>query len=406
MMHVGLDLSRRRVDVCVLDQGGRRVLETACSPDPGGLDGLVVRVAGLVEAARLLGFDDDQAGVQAVIESMTGARTVRDHLVGSGWQVLIADAARAKALAPLTCKTDRIDAWVLAELSRRDLVPAIWLPGPGTRGLRERTRFRAHLIKHRTALKNRIHSALVAFGHPCPVSDLFGVGGRRLLATLDLPGPWREDVSTALDVIDHLDEQIDLVEAQLRAHLHATKTAASSPASSPVSNPASNPGGVGGGLDWDDGQDAQDVARFVGMIRRLQTMPGVGPVLALTIAVEIGDISRFPGPSHLVGYTGLCPQVYQSGQRDRRGKLTKHGPKYLRWALIEATTNACTHPVYRDRYRRTKARLGQQRGSQVARVELARRLAKAIWWMLTTDTDFNPTAPTSARAGAHGDLAA
>ena len=104
----------------------------------------------------------------------------------------VADAAKAKGLAPLTCKTDRIDAWVLAELSRRDLVPPVWLPDPVTRSVRERARFRLHLVGHRRALKNRVHAALIGFGHPCPVSDLFGAGGRRLLARLALPPAWAE----------------------------------------------------------------------------------------------------------------------------------------------------------------------------------------------------------------------
>ena len=62
----------------------------------------------------------------------------------------------------------------------------------------------------------------------------------------------------------------------------------------------------------------------------LLTVPGVGWVLAHTIAAEIGDISRFASPNKLQGYTGLCPRVAQSGDKDRRGPLTKHGPRYLR----------------------------------------------------------------------------
>ena len=61
---------------------------------------------------------------------MNGARFVHDMLELAGWEVEIADAQKVKGLAPLACKTDRIDAWVLAELSRRDLIPAIWLPTP------------------------------------------------------------------------------------------------------------------------------------------------------------------------------------------------------------------------------------------------------------------------------------
>jgi transposase len=122
-------------------------------------------------------------------------------------------------------------------------------------------------------------------------------------------------------------------------------------------------------------------------------------VLAYTIAAEIGDIARFPSPTKLAGYTGLCPRVYQSGESDRRGPLSKKGPRYLRWALIEASSHASRHPAYRERYQRTRARLGKQRGPKVAQVDLARRLAEAIWHMLTHDRPFAPagaTAPMTA----------
>jgi Transposase len=71
-----------------------------------------------------------------------------------------------KGLAPLACKTDRIDAWVLAELSRRDLVPAIWLPDPLVRAERERARWRLHLVCHRSSLKQRVHAVLLTHASP------------------------------------------------------------------------------------------------------------------------------------------------------------------------------------------------------------------------------------------------
>src|SRR5207247_224087 len=135
-------------------------------------------------------------------ESMNGARFVHDRLEELGWQVEIADAQKVKGLAPLACKTDRIDAWVLAELSRRELVPAIWLPDPAVRAERERARWRLHLVRHRTSLKNRIHATLLAFGKPCPVSDLFGVAGRELLARLEVPQPWRGRIDASLQLIE------------------------------------------------------------------------------------------------------------------------------------------------------------------------------------------------------------
>src|SRR5436305_3539103 len=97
---------------------------------------------------------------------MTGARFVHDTLEEHGWEVLIADAQKVKGLAPLACKTDKIDARVLATLSARDLVPAIWLPDPSIRRERELARFRLHLVRHRTTLKSRIHATLMTFGTP------------------------------------------------------------------------------------------------------------------------------------------------------------------------------------------------------------------------------------------------
>lgn len=124
MLHAGLDLSRRRVDVHVLNEAGKTLVVDAFPPDADGLAHLVRHVASFGEE------------VHAVIESMNGARFVHDTLELHGWGVEIADALRVKGLAPLACKTDKIDAKVLAELSRRDLVPAIWLPTPSVRAER------------------------------------------------------------------------------------------------------------------------------------------------------------------------------------------------------------------------------------------------------------------------------
>ena len=82
--------------------------------------------------------------------------------------------------------------------------------------------------------------------------------------------------------------------------------------------------------------------------------------------------------------------MFTAGDSDRRGPLAKNGPKYLRWALIEAAVHAARHPRYAERYRRTKTRLGRQRGPKVAQVDLARRLAEAIWHMLMTNKPFAP----------------
>jgi len=202
-LHVGMDLSRHRLDVRVLEEGGATVAELAVAPTGPELRRLAARFS-------------LEGPVRAVIESMNGARFVHDRLELAGWQVEIADAQKVKGLAPLACKTDRIDARVLAELARRDLVPAIWLPDPRLRAERERARWRLHLVRHRSSLKQRVHAVLLTHGKPCPVSDLFGVRGRQLLAQLGLPEPWQGTIEASLRLIDELEREIDDCERELR----------------------------------------------------------------------------------------------------------------------------------------------------------------------------------------------
>src|ERR1019366_406236 len=118
MLYTGLDLSRRRLDVHVLDEDGRTIEVTAVRPDADALRTLAVHI---------LRHGQE---VSAAIESMTGARFVHDTLEFAGWDVAIADAAKVKGIAPLAAKTDKIDARVLAELARRDLVPEITAAAP------------------------------------------------------------------------------------------------------------------------------------------------------------------------------------------------------------------------------------------------------------------------------------
>ena len=220
MLHAGLDLGRKRLDVCLLSGRGERLDQLAVPPDVESLRRLAGRIDG-----------HHAKPVSAVVESMTGARLVHDTLEQEGWSVEIADAQTVKGLAPLACKTDKIDSLVLAVLSQRDLVPAISLPDPHVREERELARFRLHLVKNKTALKNRVHSTLINFGRACPVSELFGPAGRRLLERLEIPEPWRSNVTASVVLIDDLERQIDELNRRLRdGHAdHPTSACCSAP---------------------------------------------------------------------------------------------------------------------------------------------------------------------------------
>jgi transposase len=139
MQYLGIDWGTRRAAWCALDEQGS-LIEGTIPADEDGLVRLVAR----------LGPD-----VRGCVEMMSGAVWVRDRLAACGWEIEIADARKVKAIAPLACKTDRVDARVLAELARRGLVPGVWVPSLDERALRERLRRRAHLVRLSTSAVNR-----------------------------------------------------------------------------------------------------------------------------------------------------------------------------------------------------------------------------------------------------------
>jgi transposase len=139
--YVGLDWAYRTAQWCALGPGGEIAGEGRIPADRDGLARLVIQLG-------------DE--VKACLEMMSGALWVRDELAGCGWQVQVADARKVKTVAPLAAKTDKVDARLLAELSRRELVPARWLPSLDERALRERLRRRMHLVRLRTSAKGRI----------------------------------------------------------------------------------------------------------------------------------------------------------------------------------------------------------------------------------------------------------
>jgi transposase len=256
--------------------------------------------------------------VKACLEMMSGALWVRDELVACGWQVQVADARKVKTVAPLAAKTDKVDARLLAELSRRQLVPALWLPSFDERELRERLRRRMHLVRLRTSAKGRIFGLQTQWGIRISLRRLRRADGMTLLERAGMPAVWRHSISECLALIDFLDARIVPLDTELRPFAQADPRAV-----------------------------------------LLDTIPGVAELLALTIAVEIGEIGRFAGPEKLVSYGRLAPRVRQSGEgRPHTGPLNKSGSRLLGWAAVEAAQHAWResnpwHQLYLDVSRRS-----------------------------------------------------
>jgi transposase len=337
VQYLGIDWGTRRAAWCALSPSGE-LTEGAISADEDGLVRLVARLG---------------PEVRGCIEMMSGAPWVRDSLTACGWTIEIADARKVKAIAPLACKTDRVDARVLADLARRDLVPTVWVPPLDDRAIRERLRRRSHLIRLRTSSINRTFGLLTQWGLRRNLTALRKPGALDELAERGVPEVWRDSLAVLLAVIDDLDRQLVPLERELRP-----------------------------------------LARADARARLLMTIPGVAELLGLTIASEIGDIGRFATAGKLVGYSGLTPRIKQSGQSARIGRISKAGPDTLRWAAVEAAQQAWRpnnpwHGLYTD----IKRRHGK---ANPARAAVARKILIASWHILARNEPFKPAAHRAA----------
>jgi transposase len=336
--YVGVDWAYRQAQWCALSSGGEVVGEGQIPADRDGLARLVLQLGD---------------GVRACLEMMSGALWVRDELVACGWLVEVADARKVKTVAPLAAKTDKVDARLLAELSRRELVPALWLPSLDERALRERLRRRMHLVRLRTSAKGRIFGLQTQWGIRLSLERLRRADGLTLLERAGMPAVWRRSVGECLALIDFLDARLEPLDRELKPFAHADPRAL-----------------------------------------LLDTIPGVGELLALTIAAEIGEVHRFSSPERLVSYGRLAPRVHQSGQgQPRSGPLNKSGSRLLGWAAVEAAQHAWRetnpwHQLYLDVGRRS-------RHTNSARAAVARKILTAAWHMLSRNEPFNP-APRSS----------
>ena len=337
MNYVGIDWAYGRAAYCAMGEGGEIKAEGLISADEDGLAKLVLKLGTEAKAA---------------VEMMSGAVWVRDRLEVAGWQVQVAHARKVRDVAPLACKTDRVDARVLAELRRRELVPELWLPSPEDRALRERLRRRAHLVKTRTSARNRIFGLLTQFGLRISHARLRKPDGIELLERRGVPAVWRASITELLELSKEMDWRIDPIDRELAP-----------------------------------------LARRDERAKLLATIPGVGPLLSLTFAAEIGEVSRFSSPRKLVGYAGLAPRINQSGDRSATGALSKAGSRTLRWAAVEAANQAWrpSNP-WHEHYLRIAAR----HGKNPAKSAVARKLLIAAWHMLSRREPFKP-APASSR---------
>ena len=135
------------------------------------------------------------------------------------------------------------------------------------------------------------------------------------------------------------------------------------------------------------------------IVKRLQTMPGVGKILGPVIALEIGEVRRFAYAERLASYCGLVPRVFSSGGHTRLGGTSRFVNLYLKWAFVEAAN--CAIRLRGSQYRHAcelYQRLQPLKGHGRAAVAVARHLAEAAFWMLTKQQNYRPPQPVRSAA--------
>lgn len=328
MKIVGCDLHTRYQQIAMLDKETGELTERRLEHAGGQARAFYSQLA----APALVG-----------IEATGHTRWFERMLAELGHELWIGDAAQIRASMVRKQKTDARDAAHVLQLLVEERFPRIWRPSLEERDVRQLVWHRQKLVWMRNAVGNQLHALAMGEG-VCRKKQLFTKKGRVELEGLRL-GLWashrRQELLRMLDQLDGSLRELDQAVAE---------------------------------------QAEQNAAA-----QRLMTHPGVGPVTSLAFVLTLGPVERFARSKQVVSYLGLNPREHSSGGRQRLGAISKQGNPMMRSLLVEAGhTAARLDGELKQDYQRLKLR----RGSGVAKVAIARKLAVRMYWMLRSQASY------------------
>jgi transposase len=333
MDYIGIDLHKTSSQVCILTEDGE-LIERRIKSDGESFD----KLFGERPPARIL--------VEASTESEWAAR----HLEALGHEVIVADPnfAPMYATRDRRIKTDKRDVRALCEACRLGAYRPAHRTSDRQRDVRAHLAVRESMIRTRTKYISLI-SAL-ARREGCRIKAGPSPSFARRVEATGLPAHTLAQIEPLLTLLKALNEQIKAADKRLEQIVKADE-----------------------------------------VVQRLCSVPGVGPVVATTFAATLDDSSRFVGAKHVRSYLGLVPREYSSGERQRRGRISKAGSGRARSLMVEAAWS-----LLRWKTERTKAlhewwaRIAQRRGKATAVVALARKLAGIMYAVWRDGTEFDP----------------
>lgn len=316
--YIGVDLHKSFFQACAVTPSGERLWEGRFPRTPEGIAALTARCTPTAALA---------------VEASTPTWHFADAVVASVRDLRVVDPFKTKLKAGFAAKTDRLDARRLADALRRDSVVGIDYPPVAVRELRELCRERHALVQTRTRAVNRIRAVLLRHG----IADarrLAKSPDDRWLARVALPPRAAASVAALRRVLTLVRAEVAQTDAEI-----------------------------------------QQVSTNDTVAQALQQIRGIGPILAVTIRAEVGDMRRFPSGAELASYAGLVPRVDSSAGRMRTHGITRRGSPWLRWALVEAAMHGTRRT---DRIGRWGRRLAMRKGVLKARVAMARVLCTEL----------------------------
>jgi transposase len=342
MQYCGLDLGKKSSAFCIVNDE-RRLLEE--------------KKVKTRQATLEMEFSG-RPPLRIALEASGNAFWVADVLASLGHEVVVVDPGRTKAIGSAAIKHDRLDARVLAILCQANLLARVDRPSEDIRVKRMTIVARDAAVRGRTLLVNAVRSLLSSEG----VILSAGAPARFVHIVRELPDSTSQalmmQVEPLVEQISRLTETIRSYDKQIAAHALEDE-----------------------------------------VMRRLQTIPGVGPVTAAAFVYSVRDPSRFKNGRMVGAYLGLVPSLYSSGQTHRLGRITKRGNRTLRW-LLTMSANALMRSRQDTALKRWAEALAERAGKRKAKVALARKLASVMWAIWKKGGAFEPRLPP--KPVAHG----
>ena len=331
--YAGIDLHTRKSVVCVIDEKERKlVMETTPNELPSILS-LLEKVPRRPTVA---------------VEATLNWYWLVDGLQEAGYKVKLAHTMGLYMITGAKVKTDRRDAFALAKLLRLDAIPEAYIYPKDTRPIRDLLRRRTRLVRLRAEAYVAIKRKFQQYGLPYDDKAIQSADEEELLRWFTHPG---------------IRAGLEMELARIRLYSRELKTVETYILSTVKNKP---------------------------IFEHLQTIPGVGKTLALTIYYEVGDITRFASARQFCSYARVVPGLAQSGDQIRRGTGSKQGNPHLKWAFNRAAAISVRHYGYVRSFRQKHLNRRRSKARRLISLSIvAHKLTIAAYHVLRDDVPFN-----------------